>query len=74
MRWFLLAIIGGIVGWLCVQGGPDPRRWPSAAQREFGRMRSAAEEAVEAGKTAASLYEERMERELAAAAGRPGPV
>ncbi len=74
MRWFLLAVFGGIIGWLCVLGGPDPRRWPKAAQRELGRMKAAAEEAVEAGKTAASTYEERMERDLAAAAGRPESV
>ena len=71
IRWFLLATFGAIAGWLFLQGGPDPRRWPSAAQREFDRMKAAADEAMSAGKSAAKAHEARIEQELAAAAGRP---
>ena len=73
LRWFLLATLGALAGWLFLQGGPDPRRWPSAAQRELDRMKSAAEEALNAGKHAAQAHEARVERELAEAAGRATP-
>jgi hypothetical protein len=62
----VVALAGaGVAVWLIAQGHRDPREWPGQLAEEWARLRSAAKEAIAAGKRAAARREAEIDRELA---------
>jgi hypothetical protein len=66
VRVIVFAAAGAAV-WLAVKVSPDPRKWPAYLTEEWARVRRQGQEALAAGKRAATRREEELDRELEAA-------
>jgi hypothetical protein len=69
----LAVAAGAAAAWLVSRGHGDPRRWPQALAEEAVRLKDALAEAVAAGRRAAALREQEIDRELGTGPEGPGP-
>ena len=72
MKRFLLGVVGLTGAWLWSRGARDPREWPKRFPQEVASLWDDLDDAVAAGRRAASRQHEDFDNDLNAA--RPGDV